>query len=591
MTVFFRSLLVLCILEAAGCGGSGIDGVDEENNIFVSEPDEIFATQNSTARFLTQATFGPIPDQVVAMTGGNASDWIINEFSQPASLVLPEMESFYDFFNDDELSGFASSISTFAYWRNVLAGDDQLRQRMAYALSQILVVSNGGGELLTDVPEAVGYYMDVLTRNAFGNYRDLMHEVTYTPAMGHYLTYLGNQKGDPATGRVPDENYAREILQLFTVGTVALNPDGTPKTDASDAPVEIYSNSDITGLARVFTGLGLSEESFGTNEEDDIATLMAQPMAIFEQEHSSLEKRFLGSVIPANTSAAESINRALDVIFNHSNVAPFVSRQLIQRFVTSHPEPAYVARVANAFEAGTYTLPNGTTVGNARRGDLKATISAILFDEQARTVQSSPFFGKVREPVLRFSAWTRAFQVSQITPQYVTALWDTSGVNSLNQHPYRAASVFNFYRPGYIAPGTASGTLELTVPELQIVNAASIPGYANFMTYMVYGRDPVEEAQELAEEFDEAGVSLDPQAALSSFIPDYQDELDVAADAAALLALLDQKLTYGTLSAKTRTAITEALNNIPLDQDDAEFDRVAVAIVMVVTSADFLVQR
>ena len=213
--------------------------------------DNAFESSMEVARFLTQATFGPKPEEPTALEGTSASQWLVAEFNKPATLYVPLLEQ--------AVIGGASSV----FWRNWIEADDQLRQRMVYALSQIIVVSDFGGEVLTEVRVAVPYYQDVLAQNAFGNYRDLLEAITYTPAMGHYLTYLGNEKGDPETGRVPDENYAREILQLFTVGLLALNADGSLQRDENGNPIEIYDNSDITGLARVFTGL-----DFGGDRED-----------------------------------------------------------------------------------------------------------------------------------------------------------------------------------------------------------------------------------------------------------------------------------------------------------------------------------
>lgn len=590
-----RSITVALLLLLSACGGSGGGGNDASPSPTAgtpppaapppttSEPDQRFATRASTGRFLAKASFGATPSDLETLTGTNAADWFVAQLSAPISLTMPQMRTYFTQFNTEALADFPAGTSTFAYWRNVLNGPDQLRQRVAYALSQILVVSNGGGEVLTDVPSAVAYYMDVLATGALGNYRDLLEQVTYTPAMGHYLTYMGNQKGDPATGRVPDENYAREILQLFTIGTVQLNADGSPQRNSANQLIETYSNADITGLAKVFTGLDESEE-----EPDSEVEVMAAPMIVVEARHSQQEKSFLGSTIPANTRAASSITQALDIIFAHPNLAPFVGRQLIQRLITSHPEPAYVARVSVAFEAGQYELPNGVVVGEGRRGDLAATVAAVLFDEAAHPDQPSEQFGKIREPIIRFTQWARAY-VPDASPEYVLELWDTT--EGLAQHPYRAKSVFNFYRPGYVAPGTATGGRALTMPELQIVGAASIPAYANFMNYFASWREPEEDLEELTEVFAEAGVTLDPRNALTSFVPNYQEEIALANQPDQLLSLLDEKLTHGALTASTRDNIEEAVRSLPADDEAARLERARLAVVMVLTSVDFLLQQ
>ena len=487
------------LLFAGGCSGGGTS--DRETGPVAGPipppplpsppppppPTGAFATEAETSRFLTQATFGPSPEDVSTLTGTSASNWFLAELEKPASLHTPQLEAYRAMIEDldADFPVLAVQSSTFSFWRNAIEGGDQLRQRMAFALSQILVVSNFGGELLTDIPEPVVGYQDVLVEGAFGNYRDLLEAVTYSPAMGFYLTYMGNQKSDPATGRMPDENYAREILQLFTVGVLQLGPDGVPILE-NGQPVELYDNMDVTGLARVFTGLdldGLDRQRFpsvvdAVDEWDGLEQAMLTPMAINESLHSPELKRFLNCEIAAGTPGAESVDQALDCIMAHPNVGPFVSRQLIQRFTHSAPEPAYVQRVAATFDAGTYTLPNGTSVGDGRKGDLSATLAAILFDVDVRSDASltDPQFGKIREPILRFTHWARAFDADASRPEFGIELFDLSAPDALSQHPYRARSVFNFYRPGYIAPGTQSGAAGLPVPELQIVNATSTPG-------------------------------------------------------------------------------------------------------------------
>jgi len=568
-------------------------------------PTGAFATEAGTSRFLTQATFGPRPEDVSALTGTSASDWFLAELEKPASLHTPQLEAYRAMIADpdEDFPVLAIQSSTFSFWRNAIEGDDQLRQRMAFALSQILVVSNFGGELLTDIPEPVVSYQDVLVEGAFGNYRDLLEAVTYSPAMGYYLTYMGNQKADAATGRMPDENYAREILQLFTVGVVELQPDGEPVL-RDGQPVELYDNMDITGLARVFTGLdldGLDRERFpsvveAVDEWDGLEDALLRPMAINESLHSSAAKRFLDCEIAAGTPTESSIDQALDCIMAHPNVGPFVSRQLIQRFTTSAPDPDYVERVAAAFDAGTYTLPGGTSVGEGRKGDLTATLAAILFDPDVRgeAALADPQFGKIREPLLRFTHWARVFDADASRPEYGIELFDLSAPDELSQHPYRARSVFNFYRPGHIAPGTESGAAGLTVPELQIVNATSTPGYINFMTFWAFGGQSMIAPSELEAELEEMNLPVDSEAVARAFVPDYSDELALANDPEALVDHLDSLLVYDSLSDEIRAAIIATLEAQPVDgpgDGDALADRVSLAVLLVMSSPDYLVQR
>ena len=567
-----------------------------------AQTDPTLETPESTTRFLTQTTFGPTREDVSAWTGREASDWILDQFGKSMSLNVPLIRSYIDSDPrlEDEFNLIRYGATSLAFWRNAITADDQLRQRMAFAPSQILVVSNANDGPLAEIPFALGGYQDILTRHAFGNYRDLLEDVTYSPAMGFYLTYLGNRKADPETGRMPDENYAREILQLFTLGLVELNSDGTPRLDGDGNDIELYDNMDITGLAKVFTGLfhasqGQDIEFDSPEFEED----WLSPMIIREEAHSSEAKSFLGTTIQPGTGARESITLALDHIMDHPNIGPFISRQLIQRFTTSAPKSAYVSRVADAFNSGRYILPNGTQVGDGRKGDLKATLSAILLDRDNafESAFRSGVFGKIREPILRFTNWARTFGVNARHPEYVFALYDTSGPDTLNQHPYRSRSVFNFYRPGYIAPNTETGARELTAPELQIVNATSIVGYSNFMSYFIFGIDPNEDNEELQAFFDVAGADFEEEEALTAFQPNYDRLKAMARNPRQLVRQLDETLTYGTLSIAVKRDIVAAVSAIPVtaDEEDTVEDRidqrVRLAVLMVMTSPDYLVQK
>ncbi|HHC75034.1 MAG TPA: DUF1800 family protein, partial [Thiothrix sp.] len=561
---------------------------------------DAFATTQSTARFLTQTTFGPTPSDISNLTGTTAADWLIAEFNKTETLHLPLVENYLAAINSSNLveNEFIPHTSSYAFWKNSMSASDQLRQRMAFALSEIFVVSSFGENELYAIPKGVAYYQDLMVKHAFGNYRDLLEAVTYSPAMGYYLTYMGNEKGDLETGRVPDENYAREILQLFSIGLVMLNKDGSTITDANGKAIETYTNKDVTGLAKVFTGLDLDNSKIV--KEADYLEIWHQPMTILAEDHSSAEKTFLGTTIPANTAAAESIRLALDHIANHQNVAPFISRQLIQRFVTSHPTPAYIERVATVFEQGSYTLPNGISVGEAKRGDLKATLAAILFDEEARSDSSraQASFGKVREPIIRLTNWVRAFNVGTITPELTETLNNTEMADRLNQHPYRSPSVFNFYRSGYVPPSTLSGAANLTVPELQIINANTIPSYVNFITPFIYNQMAEADIQELTQFFQMNNTNLDASQADKSFVSAYTTEKALATDPAALVDHLDTLLTYGALSNNTRQQIIRVISDYAVDNSaDEEMraeninQRVYLAILMMMSSPDYLVQR
>lgn len=582
-----------CLFLAACSGGGG--GGTNSPPTSVSPPpppppaatDTTFDSLSQTGRFLDRATFGADPDAVTNTTGTSASDWIRAEFAKPASLNLPFTSQHLNdptyFDADGSISFVNRNGPTISFWRNAVEADDQLRQRMAFALSQIFVVS--GSETtssLAEYPEIIAHYQDILTTNAFGNYRDLLEEITYSPAMGIYLTYWQNQPADPTTGRMPDENYAREIMQLFTIGLVELNMDGTEKTDATGNAIETYDIDDVTGLAKVFTGLSLAGNNFFAGPFTAPTSAYTSPMQMFEAFHSKSEKSFLGTTIAANTPGNESIDLALDTLFNHPNTAPFFSRQLIQRLVTSNPSPDYVRRVANSFESGSYTLPDGSQVGTGQRGDLQATLSAVLFDAQAlsETSRNDPQFGKLREPVLRFTHWARAFDAGEVKPEVMGVLWNTGSPELLAQAPYKAPSVFNYYRPNYVPPATLSGDAGMTVPELQITNSSTLVGYANTMTFFIFGFADYSNVAR------ERGV----------FIPDYSDELALANDPAALVDHLDQVMTHGNLKATTKSDIIALLEALPLTDDpnndhDGPKLRVHYALSMIMSSPEYLVQR
>lgn len=571
----FKSLYLSLTFALVSCGGGGGSSTPPPPAppplpAPPPPPSSVFAEKPQTSRFLSKATFGATQSEVDTLTQTEASDWIKAEFAKPETLYLPTILAELAALNDGERLP-RRRISDH-FFDAAIAGEDQLRQRMVFALSEIFVVSNGGQ--LGNFPATMAHYMDALSTNAFGNYRDLMTDITYSPAMGIYLTYLANSKGDPDTGRVPDENYARELLQLFTLGLTELNVNGTEKLDFNGQPTEIFDNTDITGLAKVFTGLSYENNRFGRFGQDRSATY--KPLIIFPEFHSDLEKSFLGTTIPANTSGDESITMALDAIFAHPNLAPFVSRQVIQRLTASNPSSAYVERVATSFETGTYTLPDGSSIGTGQRGDMRAMISAILFDAEAlldpSTAPSNS--GKIREPILRFIGWARAFNETTPDAKDERNLNDTSAIG---QHPFRSPSVFNFFRPGFVAPGTETGAAGLTAPELQIMNESSAIAYINFINNFIY-----DTARNISGDAD-GGIN-----------PDYTNALALADDAQALVDHIDLLLTGNSLSPNTRTRILDMMNDIPIEagsEDEDRQSRVRLAITMTMTAPGYIVQK
>ncbi|WP_300528675.1 DUF1800 domain-containing protein [Maricaulis sp.] len=575
-----KTAVLALTLSLAACGGGGGGTSDGGTNAPPAPPQPPTPTPQPVTRqaileaskFLNQATFGPTYTEAEDLAYSSQSLWLRDQFAAAPTLHVDALLA--DGVANDFESFRAASDS---YWGAIISGEDQLRQRMVFALSQILVISEGQTSVLSGLPLTSAHYMDILSRNAFGNYRDLLEDVTYSPAMAAYLTYLYNAKGDMETGRVPDENYAREIMQLFTIGLVELRMDGSVVMDGNGRPIETYDNTDVTGLARVFTGLGLNGENFWP--DDSVADATYTPLEVFEFFHSDLEKSFLGTTIPAGTRARTSIDTALDTLFNHPNLPPFISRQLIQRFTTSHPSPAYIQRVATVFANGSYTLPDGTVIGEGQRGDLAATLAAILMDSEARQAPDTApnDWGKVREPVLRFTHWARAFGIDGTQAWREDYLWDTSSSGSLGQHPFRAPSVFNFYRPGYVAPGTETGAAGLTAPELQIVNEASVIGFANFMSAFITDN-----------------TWGDNRTETLGFHPDYTAEMAIADDPDALLDRLDAVFTYGTLSTATRDRMREIIAGVPIDDqapDEGRLGRVQIGVLMILTAPEYTVLR
>lgn len=471
-----------------------------------------------------------------------------------AQMRMSRSQSHVEWFNEsgraaDSRNDFDSSI-----WRKLISSPDQLRQRMVFALSQIFALDIDGlsGGWLPGLTCAK--FADTLETHAFGNYRQLLEEVSLSTAMGLWLTHMGNEREDTANGSFPDENFAREIMQLFTIGLVQLNPDGTPKKVAN-AIAETYTNADVQGLARVFTG-------WDARSRQDRALSATTPMVNTASKHETREKRFLGKVIPANTNATESLKQALDHLFEHPNVPPFIARQLIQRFVTSNPSPGYVSRVAAVFARNSAGV----------RGDLGATLRALLLDAEARTVPANaPGFGKLREPVLRFTAWARAAKVTSPSGRWdkVNSLMDPA--ERLGQSPFRSPSVFNFYRPGYVPPNTEMARNNLVAPEFQITTETSVAGYLNFMISAVENRD---------------GGLLN-----SDLKADYQDWLPLADKPTELAQRANLLLGGGGLGANALNIISQALVAMPAGTSAQKLSRVHAAVMLTLAAPEALVSR
>lgn len=532
-------------------------------------PPSASAKASDASRFLVQAAFGGTFAQIEALANSSFDSWLETEYAKPQTLHLADTVAYLATQPSDKQNG--QVAFTWSLWKHFATANDQLRQRMAYNLSQIFVISIEASQYF-NYPRGTPHYFDTLAANAFGNYRTLLEEVTYAPMMGSYLSSLRNTKENTKPGSVPDENYAREVMQLFTIGLYELNLDGTLKLDGQGKPIETYSNDDVSGLAKVFTGLSwagpdtsTSRFNGGGNPADPDRQI--KRMQAYDQFHSLSEKKFLGVTIPARTVEAGSTNAdiqvALDTLFNHPNVGPFVTKQLIQRMVTANPSPAYVARAAAAFNN------NGAGV----RGDMKAVIRAILLDDEARKPNTAlPSTGKIREPVLRFVQWMHAFSAKSADGRFLLSGM-SNPATELGQSPMRAPSVFNFYRPGHVPPNSKVGRAGLVSPESQITNETSMAGYLNFMRSAISG-----------------GVGTTNNGA-RDIQPDYTAELALANDPLALVDRIDLVMTAGKLTAATREAIRSAVSSVNIGTSNPANDRrnrVNLAIFLVMATPEYI---
>jgi len=515
-------------------------------------------------RFLEQTTFGPTQadvDHLVAL--GRNSDpyeaWIDEQMAIAPSLLLPVLEA-------KRASGTTSNgplhtARQDAWFRTAVIGPDQLRQRVAFALSEIMVVSQRGA--LFQMPLALAGYYDVLARNAFGNFRQLMEEVTLHPAMGVYLSMLGNQKPDAVRNIRPDENYARELMQLFTIGLVQLNRDGSVQTDATGAPIPTYDQAVVEGFANVFTGWHYAQaKSFATAKRTTVNQTL--PMQAYAEQHSLLAKRLLdypGAVqpeLPPGQTMAQDLAGALDNVFNHPNVAPFIALRLIQRLVTSNPSPGYVARVASVFEDD----------GAGKRGELDAVVRAILLDPEARpdlgTV--SDVTGKVKEPLLRLIQLWRAYDARAKNGVYRFVDADLK----FGEGHLLSASVFNFFTPEYASQGEIAER-GLVAPEMQIANENLNAQVTNYLYTQIVSRNSTS-----------SGVRTE------DIVINIAEEVALASNPDALVARLADKLLGSRIPPQLAAEARAAALLSPASKPG---QRVADAMYLIVTSPQFAVQR
>lgn len=580
-------------------------------------------TTNDAARFLMQSQFNASVAEIAAVQATTFAAYLQQQYAKPVGQTGVQWLDARGYGVSDKNSYFYQTYpGESMIWNQLFTSQDGMRKRVALALSEFFVVSQVGLDF-TWQSYALAQYWDLLVKNAFGNYRQALEDVTLSAAMGYYLNTKGNQKEDAASGRVPDENYAREVMQLFSIGLYELNLDGTEKLDGNGKKIETYSQSDVTNLARVFTGYNF-DNAIGKGTVNvyngdgvlqtykvDTKESVLRPMALTASKHSTLAASFLGTSIPAQTPGTTALQIALNTLYNHPNVGPFLGKQMIQRLVTSNPSPAYVARVAAAFNN------NGAGV----RGDLKAVWTALFLDDEARrtyTVSTAPMstppagstirnaegrlnrniadkaFGKLREPMLRFVQWGRTFGLGPAEAGFV--YWkipETSNpANSLGQSPFRSPSVFNFFRPGFIPPSSALAATNTTAPEFQLVNETTVGGYLNYMQDIIRSglRSYIDPAVPEASYPSGLGYKLHT-------VANYAPELALVTDATALVKRVNLLMTAGQISDANQTLMINAIATMPINSSNAttlasqRLDRVSAAILMVMASSEYLIQK
>ncbi len=579
-----RTSAVLGSLALAACGGGGGGGSASDGaaapvvpgrTVLLGTTGYSYPSAGSdaeAARFLLQAQLSASDADIASVRSLGFAPWLERQVATPLGGTGWDWlnSQGYGDVNDPANHYDNSRQGDFMAWSQLITAPDPLRKRMALALSEFFVVSLTGLDFSWR-SHAMAHYWDTLCTHALGNYRDLLKAVTLNVAMGYYLNTKGNKK-ENSSGRQPDENYAREVMQLFSVGLYLLNTDGSLLLDGAGKPQETYTASDVSNLARVFTGYDL-------DQSQNVNTVIAQtgggtrtvgntafarlPLVLTASNHSTLAATFLGTTIAANTPAAAAMETALDTLFHHPNTAPFFCKQMIQRLVTSNPSPAYVARVAAVF------ANNGAGV----RGDLAYVLAAILQDDEARSPAGlgATEYGKLREPMLRFVQWARTCGVASTSGAWKIDDLSNPGLQ-LGQSPLRSPSVFNFFRPGYVPPSSALSA-GAVAPEFQLVTESSVGGYLNYLLGILDGG--INSGDIKAAYTSELALATSPTAPSPS----------------ALVQRLNLLLCAGQLSLATHNLIVTAVGSMASSTTDNKRKRVCAAVLMVMASAEYLIQK
>ncbi|MEY3200712.1 MAG: hypothetical protein RIR70_262 [Pseudomonadota bacterium] len=559
-------------------------------------------TEIEAVRFLAQASTGADEKNILLAKRLGPAAWLDGQFKEPPSQGCvnwlkaryeEEPEKHWDpaKTNDPFHSprwGYACFGGMYGALTLMINAPDTVRQRVAFSLSQIFPVNVIDGAFRGWSTAAM---WDIFTKHAFGNFRDLLTDVTHNYRMGEFLTFK-DQDCSPQriqVGVEPDENYAREIMQLFTIGLYQLNANGTPVT-VNGKKKETYTQEDIIGLARVFSGLKTNYAGTPTHDPQRpwaSYQFAINPLVMDEAKHDRREAKFLGLTIPAGTDGTTSIKRALDHLFNHANVGPFIGKQLIQRLVFSNPSPAYVARVATAFNTGRFAR-DGFTFGSGKRGDLMATVAAVLLDPEAAALQ--PAAGKLREPVLRLTQYARLLccdtRTGQMQPRFM-GHWHFHV--QLYQIPFYSRSVFNFFRPEYRAPKTRVADRGWVAPEFQLVDENTVPRYIEFMMQLIhFGLYGTGNGTPNLDFINGQPKKLVP---LSDIWKRWVDNVGGSGGVDLIISRANTLIAAGQLSDKTLTTIRNHVRTMP-DGNQAQREARARAIVfLTMISSDYLVLK
>ena len=567
-----------------GFGAYGNVGIEASHSVSGQEPDNTLnqdgylPNENAASRFLSQTTMGYNMSDIDLVTMIGIEDWLDNQLAIPRGFRLRNQVDAYRDFAIAESGNpsifLGNRLWDYSYWQYTMTEPDALRQRVAFALSQLVVISQNS--IFNNNSYALSDYYDIILDNAFGDYLQLLREVTYHPSMGRYLTYLNNTKTDLAKNQFPDENYAREIMQLMTIGTTMLNMDGTEILDTAGVPIPTYDNYTIAELSKIFTGLTWGDRTqWNRGPLND--TSYALPMHMFNDHHEPGVKYLISgdSIMTSPVNGDVEIEYALVDLFNHPNVPPFVSKFLIQRLVTSNPSPAYVERVANVFANN----------GEAKRGHMPSVIKAIFLDPEAKACDAGEalIYGALREPFVRYVQINKAFEATTESGNYrndMDYIYRFTG-----QRPLASPSVFNFFQQDYQPIGPIEDN-NLVAPVFQITDAQTISGYINSLYRFIMQENIADEYDLYNGEPDStytderSNILLADEVLLTD-----DDQLHILLDRLNLL------LAQGRISDESLQLIKSTVTKFDNDDADDKRLRAKLAIYLTLTSPEYLINR